>query len=188
MASIQELLNMGKEMGMVEEKLQSFVEKQQEIQRAERADQRQVDKELREVEQRKLDAEVEQRKLDAETEHRRMEVEKEQKKIETEQQRMELESAERKKKLELEHELELARINVQSQQTQSDSRGGPGRSNGAKVPRLPTFQDGKDSLDAYLERFERFATNHQWPKETWASSLSALITGKALEVYSRLSA
>ena len=50
------------------------------------------------------------------------------------------------------------------------------------------FHDDKDDLDAYIERFERFATTHHWPKESWASSLSALITGKALEVYSRMSA
>ena len=58
----------------------------------------------------------------------------------------------------------------------------------AKVPRLPVFHDDKDDLDAYIERFERFAMTHHWPRESWALSLSALITGKALEVYSRLSA
>ena len=56
-----------------------------------------------------------------------------------------------------------------------------------KYQRLPVFHDDKDDLDAYIERFERFATTHHWPRESWASSLSALITRKALEVYSRLS-
>ena len=49
------------------------------------------------------------------------------------------------------------------------------------------FQGGKDSLDAYLERCERFATTQKWPRADWASNLSALVTGKALEVYLRLS-
>ena len=47
--------------------------------------------------------------------------------------------------------------------------------------------DGKDDLDAYLQRFERFATTAKWEKTGWASKLSALLSGRALEVYSRLS-
>ena len=56
----------------------------------------------------------------------------------------------------------------------------------AKVPKLPTFNDSKDNIDAYLQRFERFATSMKWKKETWATSLSALLKGQALEVFSRL--
>ena len=42
-------------------------------------------------------------------------------------------------------------------------------------------------MDSYLKRFERFAENAGWDKSNWATSLSALIQGKALDVYSRLS-
>ena len=58
----------------------------------------------------------------------------------------------------------------------------------AKVPKLPTFDDSKDNIDAYLQRFERFATYMKWKKETWATLLSALtlLKGQALEVFSRL--
>ena len=42
-------------------------------------------------------------------------------------------------------------------------------------------------MDSYLKRFERFATNAKWPKEEWATNLSSLLQGKALDVYSRLS-
>ena len=42
-------------------------------------------------------------------------------------------------------------------------------------------------MDAYLQRFERFATTAKWEKTGWASKLSALLSGRALEVYSRLS-
>ena len=41
-------------------------------------------------------------------------------------------------------------------------------------------------MDAYLKRFERFATSAEWPKKEWATNLSALLQGKALDVYSRL--
>ena len=57
----------------------------------------------------------------------------------------------------------------------------------AKLPKLPSFCDGKDNMDVYLKRFERFAKNAKWPDEEWATNLSTLLQGKALAVYSRLS-
>ena len=36
-------------------------------------------------------------------------------------------------------------------------------------------------------RFERYAGTQNWPETEWTASLSALLTGKALEVYARLS-
>ena len=42
-------------------------------------------------------------------------------------------------------------------------------------------------MDAYLKRFERFAESAKWKKTDWATHLSALLQGKALDVYSRLS-
>ena len=57
----------------------------------------------------------------------------------------------------------------------------------AKAPKLPTFQEGKDDMDAYLLRFECYATAKGWNKETeWAINLSTLLTGKGLELYSAL--
>ena len=56
----------------------------------------------------------------------------------------------------------------------------------AKLPKLPVFEENKDCIDSYLQRFERFATNAGWTDTIWAIHLSALLKGKALEVYSRL--
>ena len=61
------------------------------------------------------------------------------------------------------------------------------REDRAKAPKLPSFVDAKDDLDAYLQRFERFAETAKWKKDGWASKLSALLSGRALEVYSRIS-
>ena len=79
-----------------------------------------------------------------------------------------------------EHEREMRRIgiessNVSSQQVQS------------KPLKLPQFIDGTDSIDSYLQRFERFARTNDWPEESWAARLSTLLTGAALDAYSRLS-
>ena len=51
-----------------------------------------------------------------------------------------------------EHELELAHLG----QGNLDERPRD-REDRAKAPKFPLFVDGKDDLDAYLQRFERFA-------------------------------
>ena len=56
-----------------------------------------------------------------------------------------------------------------------------------RAPKLPAFNENTDKMDAYLERFERFAKNKKWQEDTWATRLSALLTGKSLEFYSTLS-
>ena len=56
-----------------------------------------------------------------------------------------------------------------------------------KVPKLPSFDENKDNVDAYLLRFERYAEQQCWPRDQWAVYLSALISGKGLEVYYALS-
>jgi len=38
-----------------------------------------------------------------------------------------------------------------------------------------------------LQRIERFAPNPKWDKTVWAKKLSSLLSGRALDVYSRLS-
>ena len=58
--------------------------------------------------------------------------------------------------------------------------------NAIRSPKLPAFVCGKDNLDVYLHRFERYAKAQSWPKHVWATNLSALLTGKALDTYSRL--
>ena len=81
-----------------------------------------------------------------------------------------------------EKELELAKINA-------DKKLDPKLPSGeikAKIPKLLSFCDGKDNMDAYLTRYERFAKNAKWPDEEWATNLSTLLQSKALEVYSCL--
>ena len=41
-------------------------------------------------------------------------------------------------------------------------------------------------MDAFLHRFEIYAETQGWKKDRWAVYLSALLKGRALEVYSRL--
>ena len=82
-----------------------------------------------------------------------------------------------------EHELELALLG----QEHNLAVRVPNREDRAKTPKLPSSVDGRDDLDAYLQRFERLATNAKWENTGWATKLSALLSGRALDVYSRLS-
>ena len=54
----------------------------------------------------------------------------------------------------------------------------------AKLPKLPNVIAGKDDLDNYLQRFQRFANINKWNEMTWSTSLSAILTGRAFDMYS----
>ena len=54
------------------------------------------------------------------------------------------------------------------------------------MPKIPAFDESKDSIDSYIERFERFAVSSKWDKTIWRVSLSSLLTGRALRIYSGL--
>ena len=133
----------------------------------------------RQLEEEKEEKEERRRREDEERENRRQERELRKLEMEAEllKQKEAIEAAKR------EHELELARLG----QVRDVAERTELREDRAKAPKLPSFVDGKDDLDAYLQRFERFATTAKWEKIGWASKLSALLSGRALEVYSRLS-
>ena len=75
------------------------------------------------------------------------------------------------------HEDELEKLKAQKVLTQ------PRETIKAKAPKIPTSNEGKDEMDSYLLRFERYATAEKWEPDTWATGLSALLQGKALDVY-----
>ena len=58
----------------------------------------------------------------------------------------------------------------------------------ARMPKLAKFDESVDDIDAYIERFERYAKAQKLEATLWATSLSALLSGKALEAYYRLPA
>ena len=75
------------------------------------------------------------------------------------------------------HEGELERLEAQKALTQ------PRETIKAKAPKIPAFNEGKDEMDSFLLRFERYATAQKWEPDTWATGLSALLQGKALDGY-----
>ena len=47
--------------------------------------------------------------------------------------------------------------------------------------------DEKDELGSYLPRFDSNVKNAKWEKVTWAIKLSALLSGRAMDVCIRMS-
>ncbi|KAI8480742.1 hypothetical protein Bbelb_415350 [Branchiostoma belcheri] len=183
------LLAAGEKLGLSGEELRRFVGEQQARERDERAEERELEKLRLEAERLKIEAEekdkereIEIEKLKFEAERQKVENEEKERERQIEMEKLKLEATEREKEAERKHQLEMKKLEVEMAAVGPPTAGQAV----AKVPRLPSFVDEKDDLDAYLLRFERFATSSQWAEDKWAAHLSALLTGRALEVYSRL--
>jgi len=145
-----------------------------------------------EAEERKLmkeqeaQAAAEERKLAAEAEERKLAAEE--RKLATEERRVAAAAEAEEKKALREFELERIRLELEAKRLDAENQGAtqrrimPAR---VKSPDLPSFIDGKGDLDSYLEICHRCKVGGR--KEIWATQLSALLSGKALDVYSRLS-
>eukprot|EP00105_Crassostrea_gigas_P025126 XP_011445603.1 PREDICTED: uncharacterized protein LOC105341021 isoform X2 [Crassostrea gigas] len=165
-----ELLEVGTKMGMKDEDLQQFVKDEQarmrdehEKHRVERQEERDRDFKLQ------MEKERAAREHD-EREHARL--------IEEKRHQQNLEE------LELDHKLQLERSHMKPSVVTKEEKE---TSRVIKGPKLPPFEDSKDNIDAYIQRFEIYATTQKWNKDTWGTHLSALLKGKALDVFARLS-
>ena len=184
---MEKLLQIGKEFGLEGEKLLEFVREQLKLEEEKEEKRRQLEQE-KEEKRRLLEEKKEEKRRMFEEDRRKEDEERETRRQERDLRKLELEAKLPKQKEAIEaakreHELELARLG----QGRNVAEHPEVREDRAKAPKLPSFVDGKDDLDAYLQRFERFATTAKWEKTGWASKLSALLSGRALEVYSRLS-
>ncbi|XP_035668611.1 translation initiation factor IF-2-like [Branchiostoma floridae] len=138
-----------------------------------------------EAEKEKLEAEEKEKELHVEMENLKMEAEGNEKERQVEIEKLKLQAEDKKKERQ---ETEVERRDQLEMRQLGPERGVAAETESvrAKIPKLPAFEDGTDDLDAFLQRFERIATSNGWKETTWASTLSALLNGTALEVYSRL--
>ena len=92
-------------------------------------------------------------------------------------------------KIEVNNELILMEMvsKTQDQASTSAAAAPPHRNRDDKSLKLQAFLDEKDKLNSYLLRFEHYSENASWEKNTWAIKLSALLTGKAMDVYTKMS-
>ena len=164
--SAQVLKQEAEDIGFEGKDILEYVKEQQKLDREERAA-------WREAQKMQAQADVELAKIRAEAEEKRRADE------------IKVQMA----KIEAEKELTLREMELKAQDQASASLATtpPPRNKDAKSPKLPSFIDEKDELDSYLLRFERYAENASWEKDTWAIKLSALLTGRAMDVYTRMS-
>ena len=127
------------------------------------------------------DMEREERRQEREQTRLREEKEREERENEREKEREEREKQRREREKERAHELEMARL-------RSDTGSDADSATRTLIhgPKMPVFDEERDNIDAFIRRFERHARLHNWPEEQWSELLSALLTGRALETYSRM--
>ena len=205
--SVQQLKEIGEAMGLKGSDLATFIKEQQIMEREERERQR-VEREkederlekMRQFELKQKEQELELKEKERqEKEKERQEKEKErqfileqkEKEISMEQERAKLVNAQEWEK----HKYEMEKMEMQrrlqeeehKKDVNTEDKSSEGRSLG-KVPKMPYFDEGRDFMDSYLGRFERFAESQKWKRVDWALYLSALLKGRALDVYSMMPA
>ena len=173
-------ISLARELGYEGQELRDYLKRQQDLEREERLAQREYEKEKKEAEQKEKDRE--QKDKDRELEKLRIEVEK-----------LKIEAARKDKEMEMEKEIVLKKIEAEVElkkieaETTSHPWGPKEKSSNPRSPKLPYFDEHTDKMDSYLTRFESYALSNKWDPSMWASYLSALLKGRALEVFVRLS-
>ena len=160
-------MQIGEHLALQGKELMDFVKDQQSRDREERAAER-------EREQKAREREIEKEQKDKELEYEMKKLELEMKKIEL-QARLEETSNRSQGTVDGDDQDDEVQINV-------------GARGGSKVrgPKMSPFDEKVDDMDSYLHRFERYAELQAWRKADWAVYLAALLKGKALDVYARL--
>ena len=187
-------ISLARELGYEGQELRDYLKRQQDLEREERLAQREYEKEKREAEQKdkereQKDKEREQKEKDREQKDKDRELEK----LRIEAEKLKIEAARKDKEMEMEKEIALKKIEAEVElkkieaETTSHPWGSKEKSSNPRSPKLPYFDEHTDKMDSYLTRFESYALSNKWDPSMWASYLSALLKGRALEVFVRLS-
>ena len=185
-------ISLARELGYEGQELRDYLKRQQDLEREEKLAQREYEKEKREAEQKdkereQKDKEREQKEKDREQKDKDRELEK----LRIEAEKLKIEAA--RKDMEMEKEIALKKIEAEVElkkieaETTSHPWGPKEKSSNPRSPKLPYFDEHTDKMDSYLTRFESYALSNKWDPSMWASYLSALLKGRALEVFVRLS-
>lgn len=176
MATVQQLMATGEEMGLDGVELKDFVKEQQAIEREERQQEREAKEKQETLRKMEMEERAKEREWREKDHERQMELKK-----------MELEI----KKVESRSEGSRGSSVHEDQDDNEEEDGGEvdllGTERRSKIrgPKTAAF-DVKDDMDSYLSRFEKYAELQEWKKDIWAIYLAALLKGPALDVYARL--
>lgn len=205
---IEKLTALGEKIGLQGKDLLDFIEKerlvlkqQRDEERRARADEREAQKQEREFQkqqqefqkqedERKRQYEIQQaeeqrrfirEQAEVEAKRRNLEYQRSVEQFQRNEQMADNSLLREEQSLDKQVKIEEAKVR-QAELMQGSSKGSAPQHKG-RVPKLPAFDESKDNIDAYLIRFERYASIQNWPREHWAVDLSALLSGKGLEVY-----
>ena len=156
MEKLNELKEMGLSLNLEGAELQNFIKEQQAVMREERLAVRQKEKEDQEFK-------IAMEKIEVEKENAKEKADHE----------LRLEALRHK------HEMEVLEMKSHSKLSSAGA-------SYIKGPKLPPFEEDKDEIDSYLKRFEVYATAQKWSEDLWATHLSALLKGRALDIYAML--
>ena len=134
------------------------------------------------LEMARIEGIAEQAERDRELKRTEMEIDRESK-LSSEIELEKLKRSFEMKHLELMGQLEVQRATFKTELEKQKSE----KLAHARYPKLPYFEESKDKMESYLSRFEKYATANKWDKNVWAAYLSALLKGRVLDVYDRLS-
>jgi len=173
MTSLTALREVGEAMGLSGESLKEFITFQQNLEREDRQRQREYKQEEK---QRQREHEQEEKQQQREREQRQREYEQEEK-----QKQSEHEIALAQLQLEI-HEKKLAagnkhNLSPDDGDAETVEDGHDTTFKGVRGPKTPPFDDTKDNMDAFIHRFEIYASSQKWPEDKWAVYLSALLRG-----------
>ena len=187
-------ISLARELGYEGQELRDYLKRQHDLEREERLAQREYEKEKREAEQKdkereQKDKEREQKEKDREQKDKDRELEM----LRIEAEKLKIEAARKDKEMEMEKEIALKKIEAEVELKKIEAEttlhpwGPKEKSSNPRSPKLPYFDEHTDKMDSYLTRFESYALSNKWDPSMWASYLSALLKGRALEVFVRLS-
>ena len=185
-------ISLARGLGYEGQELRDYLKRQQDLEREERLAQREYEKEKREAEQKdkereQKDKEREQKEKDREQKDKDRELEK----LRIEAEKLKIEAARKDKEMEKEIALKKIEAEVELKKIEAETTlhpwGPKEKSSNPRSPKLPYFDEHTDKMDSYLTRFESYALSNKWDPSMWASYLSALLKGRALEVFVRLS-
>ena len=112
-------------------------------------------------------------------------------KLRIEAEKLKIEAARKDKEMEKEIALKKIEAEVELKKIEAEATSHPWgpkeKISNPRSPKLPYFDEHTDKMDSYLTRFESYALSNKWDPSMWASYLSALLKGRALEVFVRLS-
>ena len=186
----QRLMEIGEKLGLAGKELRDFIYSEQEAARAERQIEREATREEAERAATREDA-------------IRVAAAEEAERMATREDAIQVAAAEEavrntaREEAARQHERDMFKMQLEADQLRereanlSNSRADNTR--GVRMqghtPMMPGFRDdGKEDIDVYIQRFERFADNQGWDPEGYATYLGSLLSGEALLVYHRIPA